>query len=107
MKGAIAMMLSAFVKAHFENVTLPGDVILCLLADEEAGGNFVMMSVTDARFFSKLGIQTYGFTPMKLPPNFKFAELVHAENERIPFESLEFGTQAIYEIQHGFSEATN
>ena len=40
MKGAVAMMLSAFVRAHFEKVPLPGDVILCLLADEEAGGNF-------------------------------------------------------------------
>ena len=67
---------------------------------------FVMMGVTDARFFSKLGIQTYGFTPMQLPPDFKFAELAHAANERIPIEALVFGTQAIYEVLLRFGEAT-
>lgn len=40
MKGGVAMLLSAFLKAHHEQVSLPGDVILCLLADEEAGGDF-------------------------------------------------------------------
>ena len=40
MKGAVVMMLSAFLRAHADGTPLPGDVILCLLADEEAGGNF-------------------------------------------------------------------
>jgi acetylornithine deacetylase/succinyl-diaminopimelate desuccinylase-like protein len=67
---------------------------------------FVMMAVTDARFFSKLGIQTYGFTPMQLPSDFKFTELAHAANERIPIDAVDFGTQAIYEVLHRFGEAT-
>ena len=40
MKGAVAMMLSAFLRAKIENANLPGDVILTILSDEEAGGNF-------------------------------------------------------------------
>jgi acetylornithine deacetylase/succinyl-diaminopimelate desuccinylase-like protein len=39
-KGGIAMLLSAFLRAYQEQVELPGDVILCLLADEEAGSKF-------------------------------------------------------------------
>ena len=35
------MMMSAFLNAHQDGVSLPGDVILCLLADEEAGGDFI------------------------------------------------------------------
>ena len=59
---------------------------------------FVMIGVTDARHFSRLGIQTYGFTPMNLPLDFKFAELAHAANERIPVDALAFGTSAIQTI---------
>lgn len=55
----------------------------------------LLAGVTDARFFSRLGIQTYGFLPMPLPVDFKFTETIHAANERIPVEALEFGTQAI------------
>ena len=57
---------------------------------------FVLPGVTDGRFFSSLGIQTYGFTPMNLPADFNFTASVHAEDERIPVECLYFGTEAIY-----------
>lgn len=38
MKGGVAMMLSAFMRAKAENLSLPGDVILCIVPDEEVGG---------------------------------------------------------------------
>ncbi|MDP6823851.1 MAG: M20/M25/M40 family metallo-hydrolase [Dehalococcoidia bacterium] len=50
---------------------------------------------TDARFFSQLGIQTYGFLPMNLPQEIDFAAMFHAGNERIPLDALEFGADAI------------
>ena len=53
---------------------------------------------TDARLFSRLGIQTYGFTPMKLPKDFNFTSLVHNANERIPVDALIFGCEAMYEV---------
>ena len=40
MKGSVSMMMSAFLQAKHDDLKLPGDVILCLLADEEAGGDF-------------------------------------------------------------------
>ena len=39
MKGGVAMMMDAFMRAHLEGADLPGDVILALVSDEEAGGN--------------------------------------------------------------------
>ena len=57
---------------------------------------YVLAAVTDARFFSRLGIQTYGFVPLQLPDDFNFTSTVHAANERVPVAALEFGSQAIF-----------
>lgn len=56
----------------------------------------LLSGVTDARFFAKLGIQTYGFTPLQLPSDFSFLETVHGPDERVPLEALTFGTNALY-----------
>jgi len=58
---------------------------------------FLLPAVTDGRFFSRLGIQTYGFTPMQLPATFNFLQTIHAADERIPIDALEFGAGAIGE----------
>jgi len=58
----------------------------------------ILPGVTDARFFARLGIQTYGFTPMKLPPDFSFFSTVHSGDERIPADAVEFGTNAILRL---------
>ena len=55
----------------------------------------LLPGVTDGRFFSRLGIQTYGFLPMQLPAEMPFMQLIHAPDERIPVEAVEFGTRAI------------
>lgn len=59
---------------------------------------FVGIGVSDARFFCRLGIQTYGFTPMILPKGIDFTRLIHGADERVPLEALEFGTNCIYEL---------
>lgn len=56
----------------------------------------LLPGVSDARFFYRLGIQTYGFIPMNLPPDFEFMRLVHAADERVPVEAVHFGAHAIY-----------
>jgi acetylornithine deacetylase/succinyl-diaminopimelate desuccinylase-like protein len=56
----------------------------------------LQIGVTDGRFFSRLGIQTYGFLPMRLPADFAFTALIHAADERIPADAVEFGADAIY-----------
>lgn len=62
----------------------------------------LLSGVTDGRFFSQLGIQTYGFLPMPLPEDFKFAQTIHAADERIPADTLDFGTNAIYQVLQRF-----
>lgn len=57
----------------------------------------LLPAVTDARFFTRLGIQTYGFLPMNLPEDFAFSNSIHAADERIPVKAVEFGTRAIFE----------
>ena len=52
---------------------------------------------TDARFVSKLGIQTYGFLPMRLPRHLDLA-LIHAADERVPAESIEFGVSCLVDV---------
>ncbi len=55
----------------------------------------LLPGVTDGRFFSRLGIQTYGFLPMQLPEDLRFMSLIHAPDERLPVASMDFGTRAI------------
>ena len=63
---------------------------------------YVMSGVSDARFFTKLGIQTYGFTPLQLPDDFSFIGTIHAADERVPVVALDFGVQAIYQALQNF-----
>jgi acetylornithine deacetylase/succinyl-diaminopimelate desuccinylase-like protein len=78
-----------------------------ILREADPGGIPVPMllpGATDGRLFSRLGIQTYGFLPMPLPPGFSFLETIHGANERIPVESLDFGARAIYQLLQRFGE---
>jgi acetylornithine deacetylase/succinyl-diaminopimelate desuccinylase-like protein len=63
---------------------------------------YVMSGVTDARFLSTLGIQTYGFTPLHLPEDFNFVSTVHAADERVPVAALDFGMRAVYQALRTF-----
>ena len=56
----------------------------------------LMSGGTDGRFFSRLQIQSYGYMPMDLRPDFDFFNTVHAADERIPVHALHFGADKIY-----------
>jgi len=76
------------------------DTLAGILREADPTGTpvpLLLSGVTDGRFFSKLGIQTYGFLPMQLPEDFNFTNVIHAADERIPAASLNFGTDAIYQ----------
>ena len=57
---------------------------------------YMLPAVSDARFFARLGIQPYGFVPLKLPADFDFMATIHAADERVPIEGLHFGAEAIF-----------
>ena len=51
--------------------------------------------VTDARFLTRAGIQTYGYLPLALPQDFEPLPLIHNADERVPVAALDFGVEAI------------
>jgi len=52
---------------------------------------------TDARHFARLGIRTYGFLPLNIPPDFNSSPTIHAADERVPVSALEFGAECVFE----------
>ncbi len=59
---------------------------------------YLISGFTDAVAYAPLGIATYGFAPVALPPELKFARLVHAVDERIPVEGFRWGLGALVEV---------
>lgn len=71
-----------------------------VLHEEDAEGHafpLVTAGMTDARHYDRLGIQTYGFLPMRLPPGL-MPQLLHATDERIPISALDPGVAAIRRV---------
>jgi len=69
--------------------------ILRELDSEAVPVPLLQAGVTDGRFFASIGIQTYGFLPLKLPDGFEFLNVVHAADERVPADAIRFGAEAV------------
>jgi acetylornithine deacetylase/succinyl-diaminopimelate desuccinylase-like protein len=85
------------------------DTLATILREADPAGTpgpLLVAGVTDARLFARLGIQTYGFTPMKLGPGLDIFKLAHGPDERVPVEALAFGAEAIYKLMQRFGEAS-
>ena len=81
--------------------TFDGDLVAAMntalqAVDPEARTVPYMLSGgTDAKHFARLGIRCFGFIPLRLPPELDFAALFHGVDERVPVESLTFGTEVL------------
>ena len=81
------------------------DMLGAILSDADKGATacpFILSGSTDGRHFKRLGIQTYGFTPLALPPEFDFFNLAHAPDERVPTSALQFGVEALVELMRRY-----
>ncbi|OLT28283.1 hypothetical protein BJF83_15990 [Nocardiopsis sp. CNR-923] len=76
---ALAAMRSALVAHDPEAHVVP----VCM-----AGG-------TDAKVFARLGIDCYGFSPMRLPEGMDYPGLLHGVDERVPLEGLRSGVRVL------------
>lgn len=68
------------------------------LAAEDPGARavpYLMSGGTDAKAWDRLGIRSFGFAPLRLPPELDFVGLFHGVDERVPTESLEFGARVL------------
>ena len=62
----------------------------------------VLTGLTDAAQFQRLGLRTYGFAPLKIPPDFPYNRLFHGHDERIPVEGFLWGLQTLFEAVRRF-----
>ena len=56
---------------------------------------YCMGGGTDAKAFHKIGIDCYGFAPLRLPAGYDYRAQAHGVDEHIPVEALEFGSRVL------------
>ena len=68
-----------------------------ILAEDPAGRcvPYCLSGGTDAKSFSELGIRSFGFSPLRLPPDLDFFGMFHGIDERVPMEGLRFGARVL------------
>jgi len=74
-----------------------------LAADPDASVSPMMITMgTDAKALARLGIPTYGFSPLKLDADMPFLSLFHGHDERVPVSALRFGLPVLHEVVRRF-----
>lgn len=55
---------------------------------------------TDAQYFGRLGMQCYGYSPLRFPDEdgIKFSDLFHGHNERIHVEGFLWGLRSLWDL---------
>jgi acetylornithine deacetylase/succinyl-diaminopimelate desuccinylase-like protein len=74
------------------------DAMKAALHAEDPDGRpvpYCLSGGTDAKHFARLGIRCFGFSPLRLPADLDFAGMFHGVDERVPIESLRFGTRVL------------
>lgn len=56
---------------------------------------YLLPAGTDNKSLARLGINGYGFAPLKLPAELDFPAMFHGVDERVPLESLVFGREVL------------
>ena len=58
---------------------------------------------TDAKYTGlRLGIPTYGFSPLRLAPDERFLDRFHGVDERVSLDALRFGLPVLYDVVRRF-----
>lgn len=57
---------------------------------------------TDAKQTQRLGVPTYGFSPLRLDPDERFLELFHGVDERVSTDALRWGLPVLYDVVRRF-----
>lgn len=53
---------------------------------------------TDAKHLARLGVPTYGFSPLRLGVGEPYLDLFHGDDERVSLEALRFGLPVLYDV---------
>ena len=84
------------LETEFEGALV--DAMSNALKAEDPGARpvpYTLSGGTDAKSFSRLGIRGFGFSPLRLPADLDFSGMFHGVDERVPLESLRFGTRVL------------
>jgi acetylornithine deacetylase/succinyl-diaminopimelate desuccinylase-like protein len=57
---------------------------------------------TDAKHLARLGVPTYGFSPLRLEPEERFLERFHGVDERVGLDALRWGLPVLYDVTRRF-----
>ncbi len=57
---------------------------------------------TDAKHTARLGVPTYGFSPLRLAPDERFLERFHGVDERVSLDALRWGLPVLYDVVRRF-----
>ncbi|MBP3036368.1 M20/M25/M40 family metallo-hydrolase [Arthrobacter sp. zg-ZUI100] len=63
---------------------------------------YTLSGGTDNKSLSRLGITGYGFAPLRLPEDLDFTGMFHGVDERVPVDSLKFGTRVLSRLLTGY-----
>ncbi|MFZ3453655.1 M20/M25/M40 family metallo-hydrolase [Arthrobacter sp. 7Tela_A1] len=63
---------------------------------------YTLSGGTDNKSLSRLGITGYGFAPLRLPEDLDFTGMFHGVDERVPVDSLKFGTRVLSRLLRGY-----
>jgi len=58
---------------------------------------FLAPFATDAKHLARIGVPTYGFSPLQTGPHDGLLELMHADDERVSVEALRFGLPVLWD----------
>jgi acetylornithine deacetylase/succinyl-diaminopimelate desuccinylase-like protein len=84
------------LETEFEGALV--DAMGAALRAEDPGARpvpYMLSGGTDNKSFSRLGIRGFGFAPLRLPADLDFSGMFHGVDERVPLESLKFGTRVL------------
>ncbi len=59
---------------------------------------YLMGGGTDNKALAALGIEGYGFAPLRLPADLDFTGMFHGVDERVPLDALEFGQRVLTDL---------
>ena len=85
------------IEAPFETMTF--ELMASVLRQEDPAAKAVPYMIsggTDAKALSRLGIDCYGFSPLRMPRDLDYWRLFHGVDERVPIDGLKFGVRVLH-----------
>ena len=87
------------LEAPFETPTV--DLMAHALREADPAARpvpYMISGGTDAKALSSLGINCYGFSPLRLPADVDYWRMFHGVDERVPLDGLQFGVRVLERV---------